>query len=164
VSSTPEPTLRELYATARACDAVAEAHGFVVHPLVTPADVPDRGLPPRLYKNADSRAVLFWVVGYPERRQLSFGETATEAGSAWGAGDAPSLDALLAAHDAETPDLRAHALRSEAGRRSSTSGAGGSPAPAAPLPALDRKNREKKSSRRWTRTAATDPQKRNGRR
>jgi hypothetical protein len=117
VSTTPEPTLRELYATPRACDAVAEAHGFVVHPLVTPADVPDRGLPPRLYANVSSGALLFWVVGYPARRQLRFGDTATTGGAAWGAGDASALDALLEAHDAEAPDLRSRALRDEAGRR-----------------------------------------------
>ena len=63
MSPTPHPTLRELYATARTCDAVAEAHGFTVHQLVTPADIADRGLPPRLYVNSGSSALLLWVVG-----------------------------------------------------------------------------------------------------
>jgi hypothetical protein len=116
MSISPQPTLRELYATARSCDAVAEAHGFAVHPLVTPADMADRGLPPRLYVNSSSCALLFWVVGYPRHRQLDFGDIATAGGMAWGAGDAPALEALLAIHDAEPVDFRARALREGASR------------------------------------------------
>ena len=115
--TTPLPTLRERNVSLRACDGVAEAHGFVVHPLTTPADVADRGLPPRLYVHPTTCAMLFWVAGYPDRRQLAFGELATEGGTAWGAGDTRALEALLAAHDGECLQLRLHALRDAASRR-----------------------------------------------